>query len=225
MDLALNDLQRLICHKTQTNKQTNKIYWIHMICKYVLLITFLNEPKLILWYTVKWFQVLLCITNNSSKYQLFVYTQLNNPTVLFQTIQFSISHLFALSLNVKEFCLTLATTESQSGPGSDGNEDPIPRSSSITGVSPLDGFCQYQETRCPFAEKLSVYSTAPADWTDETSEETDNKLDTKHLFFNSQTFLAHKIFFKQTRLDNLSLWYIFPQAMPRKIVKMGVCSE
>ena len=24
MDLALNNLQRLICHKTQTNKQTNK---------------------------------------------------------------------------------------------------------------------------------------------------------------------------------------------------------
>ena len=36
----------------------------------------------------------------------FVYTQLNNQTVLFQTIQFSISHLFALSLIVKYFHLT-----------------------------------------------------------------------------------------------------------------------
>ena len=34
---------------------------------------------------------------------LFVYTQLNDETVLFQAIQFSISHLFALSLNVKLF--------------------------------------------------------------------------------------------------------------------------
>ena len=49
----------------------------------------------------KWFQVLLCITNKAIKYQPFVYTQLNNQTALFQTIQLSISHLFALSLNVK----------------------------------------------------------------------------------------------------------------------------
>ena len=32
--------------------------------------------------------------------------QLNNQTVLFQTIQFSISHLFALSLNINQFYLT-----------------------------------------------------------------------------------------------------------------------
>ena len=31
------------------------------------------------------------------------YTQLNDQTVLFLTIQFCISHLFALSLNVKQF--------------------------------------------------------------------------------------------------------------------------
>ena len=35
-----------------------------------------------------------------------VCTQLNNQTVLFQTIHFSISHLFAFSLNVKQFYLT-----------------------------------------------------------------------------------------------------------------------
>ena len=43
---------------------------------------------------VKWFQALLCITNNSIKHQSFVYTQLNVKTVLFQTIQFSISTQF-----------------------------------------------------------------------------------------------------------------------------------
>ena len=35
---------------------------------------------------VKWFHVLLFITNNSIKHQSFVYTQLNNQTVLFLTI-------------------------------------------------------------------------------------------------------------------------------------------
>ena len=38
---------------------------------------------------VKWFQVLLYIMNNSIKYQLFIYTQLN-----VKTVQFSISMLF-----------------------------------------------------------------------------------------------------------------------------------
>ena len=36
---------------------------------------------------VKWLQVLLCIINNSIKNQSFVYTQLNDQTVLFLTIQ------------------------------------------------------------------------------------------------------------------------------------------
>ena len=36
-----------------------------MICKHILLIMFLNEPKLILLPTVKWFQVVQCITKNS----------------------------------------------------------------------------------------------------------------------------------------------------------------
>ena len=81
-------------------------------------------------YTVKEFHVLFFNTNNSiqnysfvctqlngSKYcyvsltiQLnisqLIYTQLNYQTVLFLTIQFSISHLLAHSLNVKQFYLT-----------------------------------------------------------------------------------------------------------------------
>ena len=37
-------------------------------------------------------EVLLSITNNSIKHQIFAYTQLNDQTVLLLTIQFSISH-------------------------------------------------------------------------------------------------------------------------------------
>ena len=43
------------------------------------------------------------IANNSIKHQSFVYTQLNDQ---FLTIQFSISHLFTLTLNAKQFYLT-----------------------------------------------------------------------------------------------------------------------
>ena len=44
---------------------------------------------------VKWFQVLLCISNNSIKHQSFVYTQLNDQTILFQTIELSVSTQFS----------------------------------------------------------------------------------------------------------------------------------
>ena len=57
-------------------------------------------------------------------------------------IPFSISHLFALSLNIKllERMLSGATTPGQSEPGSDGNEEVlrISLSSRITGASPWD---------------------------------------------------------------------------------------
>ena len=52
------------------------------------------------------FHTLLCITNNSIKHQSFVYTQLNDRTVLFLTYQVSLIYLFALSLNVNQFYLT-----------------------------------------------------------------------------------------------------------------------
>ena len=68
--------------------------------------------------------MLLCITNNSIKHQLFVYTQLNNKSVQFQMIQFSISHLFALSLDINwpiDRILSGATSLGQSGPRSKGN--------------------------------------------------------------------------------------------------------
>ena len=62
--------------------------FVNMICKHILLITFLNDPKFILLCRVKWFQVLLCITNNSIKHQSFVYTQLNHHTDLFLTTEY-----------------------------------------------------------------------------------------------------------------------------------------
>ena len=61
---------------------------------------------LIGFHTLKWFQVLLRITNNSIKHQSFVYGLLNNQTGLFQTIQSIISHLFAHHLHVKQFYLS-----------------------------------------------------------------------------------------------------------------------
>ena len=91
------------------------VYVKYMISKYILLITFSNEPELIIstqlndftyFYliqiilftialffldTIKYFQVLLFNTNKSIKPLSFVYTKLNDQTVLFQTIQFSMS--------------------------------------------------------------------------------------------------------------------------------------
>ena len=67
--------------------------------------------------------------------------------------------------------LSGATTPGQSGPGSDGNEGvlPILQSSSIAGTSPSDCLVSYPEHSLEvgsysYAEKQSVYSTAPVDW-------------------------------------------------------------
>ena len=55
-DLALNNQHCLICIKNQ--RKANQILYIHvyqiyMIIKHILLITFLNEPKVIFLHTVK----------------------------------------------------------------------------------------------------------------------------------------------------------------------------
>ena len=52
----------------------------------------------------------------------FVYTQLNVKTILFQTIQFSISTQF-ISIWLIDRALSGTTTLDQNGPGSDGNEE------------------------------------------------------------------------------------------------------
>ena len=63
--------------------------------------------------------------------------------------------------------LSSATTPSQSGPGSEGNEGilSIPQSSSTTGTPPSDCVVSYPGHSLggyPSAEMQSVYSTAPA---------------------------------------------------------------
>ena len=94
MDLFTNYLEYIFIHK------------YYMIYKQIFLIKFLNGPRLILLLSGKWFQVLLCISDRSIKYQSFVFTQLNYVAVLLQAIPFNISHSFSLSLNVIQFYLT-----------------------------------------------------------------------------------------------------------------------
>ena len=116
-------------------------------CNVILIILFNITNS----FTVKWLQVLSCITNNSIKHQSFVYTQLNDQTVLYLTIQFSISHLFAHSLNNKTSSIwpidrtpSDATTPGGSEPGSNSNEEIlyIPQSSRIW-ASPSDCLVSY----------------------------------------------------------------------------------
>ena len=65
--------------------------------------------------------------------------------------------------------LSGATTPGQSGPGCDGNKGilRIPQSSNFAGDSPSDCLVSYTLVEVgrsyPSAEKLSVYSTVPAD--------------------------------------------------------------
>ena len=118
---------------------------------------------------------------------VFVYTQLNvksvlfqtikfnintvwmSKTVLFQTIQFSISTQF-ISIWPIHRTLSGATTLGQSEPGSDANEGVlcISQSSSITETSSSDCLVSYSgHSSYPSAEMQSVYSTAPANWASE----------------------------------------------------------
>ena len=117
---------------------------------------------------IKWFQVFLCITNNSIRHQFFVYTELIGQTILFQTIQFSINHICIHTVKMSKSSIrpidrTLSgvTSLAQSRPGS--KEYPaFPK-------APLDRLSYPEhllEESYPFAEIQSVYSTAPADWPD-----------------------------------------------------------
>ena len=92
-----------------------------------------------------------------------------SKTVLFQTIQFSISTQFICIWPIDKTLLG-STTPSESGPGSDGNEGVlcIPQSFRIiraTLSDCLESYLGYSlvEGSYPSAEKQSVYSTAPAD--------------------------------------------------------------
>ena len=76
-----------------------------MICKHILLITFLNESTLILLHAIRCFHLFLSNTNNSIYYSSFVCAQLNafKYCNLSVTIQLNISHLFIHSLMIKQF--------------------------------------------------------------------------------------------------------------------------
>ena len=99
-----------------------------------------------------------------------LHTVLMSKTVLFQAILFSISTQFT-SIWPLDRTLPAATTPSQGGPGSNGNEGVlrIHQSSSITRTSPSDCLVLYPGHwlgggSFPSAEMQSVYSTAPANW-------------------------------------------------------------
>ena len=82
------------------------------------------------------------------KSTIFFRTQLNVKTVLFQTIQFSISRQFSFISPIHR-TLTGSTTSRLSGPWSNGKEVAlrIPQSSSITGASPSNCLVSFQDTR------------------------------------------------------------------------------
>ena len=87
------------CHINVLRRNVKILIFFNTFRRYVL-------PTIQFSHTVKEFQVLLSITNNSFKHQLFVYSQLNDQTLLFLKIQFNIRHLFAHSLNDKHvICL------------------------------------------------------------------------------------------------------------------------
>ena len=79
-----------------------------------------------------------------SKQFYFKQFRLAYKTVIFQTIQFSISTLFS-SIWPIDRSLSIATTKQPKWPGSNGNEGVlrISQSSSITGTSPSDFLVSY----------------------------------------------------------------------------------
>ena len=75
MDLALNNVQRLICHKTQQTKPTNKImtmkYMIIRIPTFHILFLYKEEN----WQGIRWiFNFFpLKIINNLERYSYFIF--------------------------------------------------------------------------------------------------------------------------------------------------------
>ena len=118
---------------------------------------------------------LLFINTNSIKHQLFTYTYL---AVLFLMIQFSKTHFFTRSLNVKnsiwriDMTLSGATTPDERGPVSDDSEGVlcIHQSSSIT-LTLTIRLSHIKDPRCgesyPLQQFQPAYSTAQDDWAQE----------------------------------------------------------
>ena len=116
MNLALNNLQRVICHKTQTNKQTNNVgclvvwvLWHFNLCRlfntksiFMKIVIFQIiqfsistqfkckyslTGKIFLFQAIQFSQVVLSQLIQFSISTDFLYTQLNAKTVLYYTIQ------------------------------------------------------------------------------------------------------------------------------------------
>ena len=128
-----------------------------------------NQMGVLRYSTMVWFGLVLQQFNHC---RLLIPNQfLYIWIVLFQTIQFSIRTQFSSIWSIDR-TLSNATTWGQKGPGSDGREGVIriPQSSSLTETSPSDcllsslGHSSGRERSYPYAEKQSVYFTAPADW-------------------------------------------------------------
>ena len=88
-DLALNNLQWLICHKTKPNQIIYMQYILQLNKNIFLLMTWFG---LVLWHISHYrlFNAKSCFYIYI-KYMICRYTPLNDKTVLFLTIQFSIS--------------------------------------------------------------------------------------------------------------------------------------
>ena len=151
--------------------------WIYM-CDYITL-------------SLVWFYGISTIVGDLMPNPVFIYilniwfvntscrcTQLNDLTVLFLTIQFSMSFVcshFKWSNSSTwpiDRTLTGDTTPGQSGTGSNGNEEVlhIPQISNITTAPPSDFLVSYPRHLCvcvcvgsyPPTEMQSMYSTAPS---------------------------------------------------------------
>ena len=112
---------------------------------------------------------MLCITKDLIKHQSSVYIKLNDQTVLFQAIQFSVSKQFS-SIWPIDRILSGATPPGSSGPRSNSNIGVlrIPQSSSITEASPSHCLVSYPGHSLgksySFAKMELVYSAVPANW-------------------------------------------------------------
>ena len=130
-----NDKSCLNSH-THTHIHTHTHTYIYDLFTNSLSVAFLNELELICLHILKWFQVFLQNTINSSQYYSFVCKQLNgfkycNEVLI---IQFSISH----------GTLASTTIPVQNGRGSNGNQGVLRiAQSSRSGASPSNVLLSY----------------------------------------------------------------------------------
>ena len=98
-----------------------------MICKHILLITFLNKPRFILYYPQLNDIKSRCVSQIVQLNIVICLHTFNDKTVLFQTTQFNISNFGTVFMSSTSICnidrtLSGATTPGQNGPGCNDNE-------------------------------------------------------------------------------------------------------